>query len=113
MHNINWQDELKVAITVSDNDGKILYMNNKSAKTFAKDGGESLVGKNLKDCHKAGSWEKIVSMIENGETNSYTIEKDGVKKLIYQTPWTTNGTISGIVELSLEIPFEMAHFIRK
>ncbi len=113
MQNINWHDELNVAITVSDTNGEILYMNKKSAVTFAKYGGESLIGKNLKDCHKPESWDKIADMIENGKTNVYTIEKEGVKKLIYQTPWITNGEISGMVELSLEIPFEMAHFIRK
>jgi transcriptional regulator with PAS, ATPase and Fis domain len=113
MHNINWHDDLNVAVTVSDNEGNILYMNNKSSKTFAKYGGESLIGKNLRDCHKPESWKKIAGMIENGETNAYTIEKEGVKKLIYQTPWFTDGKISGMVELSLEIPFEMAHFIRK
>jgi len=113
MQNINWHDELNVAVTVSDTKGEILYMNRKSAGTFAKYGGESLIGKNLKDCHKPESWDKIADMIENGRTNVYTIEKEGVKKLIYQTPWIKDGRVSGMVELSLEIPFEMDHFIRK
>ncbi len=45
-------------------------------------------------------------------TNVYTIEKTGRKKLIYQTPWYRAGEYAGFVELSLEIPWEMAHFIR-
>ena len=44
--------------------------------------------------------------------NVYTIEKNGIKKLIYQSPWFENGEMKGLVELSLEIPFEMPHFIR-
>jgi hypothetical protein len=44
--------------------------------------------------------------------NIYTIEKNGVKKLIYQTPWYQDGQYAGFIELSLEIPFEMPHFIR-
>ena len=40
-------------------------------------------------------------------------EKNGVKKLIYQTPWYENGEFMGLVEFSLEIPFEMPHYIRK
>ncbi len=44
---------------------------------------------------------------------SDAIGKNGVKKLIYQTPWIENGEFRGLVELSLEIPFEMPHFVRK
>jgi len=43
----------------------------------------------------------------------YTIEKKGIKKLIYQAPWYENGEFSGVVELSIPIPFEMPHYIRK
>ncbi len=46
------------------------------------------------------------------EKNVYTIEKKGKKKLIYQAPWFLDGAFGGLVELSLEIPFEMPHFIR-
>jgi hypothetical protein len=44
--------------------------------------------------------------------NVYTIEKNGIKKLIYQSPWFEKGEMKGLVELSLEIPFNMPHFIR-
>jgi hypothetical protein len=46
------------------------------------------------------------------QTNIYTVEKNGVKKLIYQAPWYKGSVYSGFIELSLEIPFEMPHFIR-
>ena len=46
-------------------------------------------------------------------TNAYTIEKAGVKKLIYQAPWFHDGGVfGGLVELSMVIPMEMPHFIR-
>jgi hypothetical protein len=51
-------------------------------------------------------------MMETHEKNVYTIEKKGKKKLIYQAPWFHNGAFGGLVELSLEIPFETPHFIR-
>jgi hypothetical protein len=35
-----------------------------------------------------------------------------VKKLIYQSPIFEDGEYKGIVELSLEIPFDMPHFKR-
>ena len=42
----------------------------------------------------------------------YTIEKNGIKKMIYQTPWYENGEYMGFTELSLVIPMEMKHFKR-
>jgi len=113
MNEINWAGELCVAITVSDTSGKILYLNDKSAATFDKDGGKELVGKNLMDCHLPGSWEKILNIMNSEKVNCYTIEKEGIKKLIYQAPWYDNGKLSGLVELSMVISFTMDHFVRK
>jgi hypothetical protein len=47
-----------------------------------------------------------------GDSNSYTIEKKGVKKLIHQMPWHENGELAGLVEFSLVIPQVMPHFVR-
>ena len=105
-------EKLDGAVIVSDAEGTIIYLNEKAANTFQKDGGRALIGKNLKDCHLDYSNEKIREMMETHEKNVYTIEKKGKKKLIYQAPWFLDGTFGGLVELSLEIPFEMPHFIR-
>lgn len=113
MQNTNWSDSLNIAITVSDREGKILYMNDKSAATFHKYGGAALVGSSLRNCHKPESWSQIMEMIASGSTNVYTIEKEGVRKLICQTPWYTDGKVSGLVELSLVLPEQMPHFVRK
>ncbi|CUQ61167.1 Uncharacterised protein [Dorea longicatena] len=45
--------------------------------------------------------------------NAYTIEKNGVKKMIYQTAWKQDGVVGGLVEISMEIPGEMPHYMRK
>ena len=47
------------------------------------------------------------------EKDALRDRKAGVKKLIYQTPWYENGEFRGLVELSMEIPFEMPHYVRK
>jgi transcriptional regulator with PAS, ATPase and Fis domain len=109
---VNWKDELSVAITVCDTNGTILEMNKKSAESFAKEGGFDLIGKNLFECHLQDSVNKIHELIAEEKTNVYTIEKNGIKKLIYQSPWFNNGKLKGLVELSFEIPFNMPHFIR-
>lgn len=110
---MNYFNELDAAITISDLEGNIIFMNQKAMKTFEKYGGEKLIGQNLKHCHPESAWNKITQMIEAGESNAYTIEKNGVKKIIIQKPWLENDEIKGLAEFSFEIPFEMEHFIRK
>lgn len=100
------------AVTVCDIDAMIIYMNDKACKVFEKYGGKSLIGRSLLECHNEHSKEKIRQFLKTGETNAYTIEKNGVKKLIHQSPWFKEGKIAGLVELSLELPVEMPHFVR-
>ena len=100
------------AITVCDLDGIILALNNEALETFAADGGAALLGTNVLDCHPEPSRSKLKKIMAEGRTNVYTIEKKGVKKLIYQSPWTENKTIRGFFELSLVIPDAMPHFLR-
>lgn len=107
-----WARELGAAITVADADGVILDMNDRAAKVFEKDGGYSLIGRNSLDCHPEPARSKYAEMLKNPRVNAYTIEKNGVKKLVYQAPWSENGKFMGYVELSLEIPFEMPHYVR-
>lgn len=109
----SWIDEFPGAVTVCDEKGIILSMNQKAAETFRDDGGLSLVGKNALDCHPEPSRTKFAEMLKSHQENIYTIEKNGKKKLIYQAPWFKKGVFGGIVELSLEIPMEMPHFIRE
>ena len=109
----DWVKEFPGAVTVCDSQGIILEMNDKAVETFAKDGGRELIGKNLMDCHSAASNKIIEALLTTGATHIYTIEKNGVKKLIHQAPWFENGVQKGLVELSLEAPFVMEHFVRK
>ncbi len=108
----DWIKEFPAAVTVCDKNGIILEMNDKAAKTFEKDGGRNLIGCNLLDCHPEQARSKVEALLAGHEKNVYTIEKNGIKKLIYQSPWYRDGEYAGFVELSLEIPFEMPHFIR-
>ena len=108
----DWSKTLPVAITVCDKNGIILEMNDKSERTFLQPDSPSLIGQNLMNCHPPKAQEKIRQLIATGTTNAYTIEKNGIKKLIYQAPWFENGEVAGLVELSMEIPFEMPHYVR-
>jgi transcriptional regulator with PAS, ATPase and Fis domain len=112
MNEHDWIKEFPAAVTVCDEAGIILEMNDKAAKTFESDGGFELIGTNMLDCHPEPARTKTERLLASREKNVYTIEKNGVKKLIYQSPWFKNGKYAGFVELSLEIPFELLHFIR-
>jgi hypothetical protein len=105
--------ELPFAITVCDTEGIILYMNDRSISTFHKYGGSDIIGTSLFLYHHGPSAVKLRELLDTETKNAYTIEKNGIKKMIYQSPWFSDGKFAGLIELSLEIPMEMAHFIRQ
>lgn len=107
-----WIKDLPVAITVCDAEGTILEMNEKACQVFQKDGGRNLIGKNVLDCHPEAARNKIREMFSTRSANCYTIEKNGVRKMVYQTPWYKDGEYMGIIELLLEIPFDVPHYKR-
>ena len=109
----NWLKEFNGAITLCDEKGTIVYMNDKAIKTFENDGGEKLIGTDILDCHPEPSKTTLKNLMDERKVNAYTIEKNGLKKLIYQSPVFENGIYSGFIEFSLEIPIELPNFIRK
>ena len=53
---------LRAAVTVADQDYRILFMNDLAIEHYATSGGEKLVGTNLLDCHNAKSQAQIREM---------------------------------------------------
>ncbi len=113
MERTHWIKSFPAAIVVCDERGIIVEMNDRAVESFQKDGGERLLGTNVLECHPEPARLKLSEMLRNQSANIYTIEKDGLKKLIYQVPWYREGKYAGIVELSLPIPFEIPHFVRE
>ncbi|MBN2681096.1 MAG: PAS domain S-box protein [Bacteroidales bacterium] len=110
--NLDIFSESDLAITACDKNFIIIYMNEKAKKTFANYGGENLIGRSLLECHPESARKMLKEFMLTGEKNSYTIEKNGIKKIILQRPWFTNSELMGYLEFSFEIPFEMNHFVR-
>ena len=108
----DWVKELPVAITVCDLEAIVLEMNDKAAETFSKQGGKALIGTSLFDCHQPRSCEMIKAMLASGEPNTYTISKNGQKKMIHQQPWYIEGEVAGLVEFSIVLPDDMKHYDR-
>ena len=77
-----WAEEADCAVTVCDTEGVILYMNEKARATYIRHG--NLIGSNLFGCHNERSREIIRRLTAEG----------------------------GSVEISMEIPAEMPHYIR-
>lgn len=98
---------VNIGITICDNEGTIVYMNNCSRSIFGNKTGQSML-----PCHNAHSQEIIHRLLDNVETNVYTIQKGDIKKLIYQTPWYQDDKIAGLVEFSIVLPVEIPHYVR-
>lgn len=107
----DWLREYPGAVTVCDPQGVILYMNKRAVKVLAG-GNDDLIGRSLLDCHPEPARGKLVALLATQGTNSYTIEKNGIKKLIHQAPWYDEGVYAGLIELSIEIPATMPHYLR-
>jgi len=109
----DWVTSFPGAVTVSDLDNKIVYMNDASAKVFESDGGRELIGSDLMACHNERSKALVSGLLVSGGTNVYTIEKKGMRKLIFQSAWRDgSGAVAGLVELSIVLPEGMPHFVR-
>ena len=112
MTGIPWAKEFPGEVTVCDAAGVILEMNDRAAAAFEKQGGRALVGTNLLDCHPEPARTKVLELLASGKVHAYTIEKGGVRKLVYQAPWHENGQYRGLVEISLALPDPLPHFVR-
>ena len=111
MNNFDWAEGMACAVTAADAEGVITYMNRRAREQYKKHG--DLMGKSLYDCHGERAAGIIRRLLAEGGTNAYTIEKNGVRKMIYQTACTgADGRVEGIVEVSMVIPEELPHYVR-
>jgi PAS domain-containing protein len=104
-----WSNEFPGSVVVCDTAGTIVEMNERAVEWFADRGGRGLIGKSVLDVHQEQSQAKIQTMMGTRERNVYTIEKDGTRVLIYQSPWYRDGEFAGLVELGLDVPAEIPH----
>ena len=106
-------EKADVAVTICDKDGTVLDMNQKSRKTFIKPGMPEIIGQNVLDCHPEPARSLLADMLKNPRSNVYTVEKEGVKKLIFQTPWYNGDEYAGFMELSIVLPEIIPNRVRQ
>ena len=108
-----WVESFSGMVSVCDTAGVILAMNAVAIRAFEKQGSATLIGQNALDCHPGKSREQFADLLRDPRVNVYTTEKNGVHKLIYQCPWQRAGQSAGLLEIIVEIPAELPHFIRQ
>ncbi len=107
-----WFEQLPCSMIVCDKNYKILYMNDMAAEFTAEDGGKALVGRSLLDCHPAVARKRLKEVMASGRPNVYTVEKKGVKKMVFHGHWRKSGRVGGIVELVFVLPGSVPHRVR-
>lgn len=103
-----WLDGANMSVTVTNRDGIIIYANaNNEIDNY-----QELLGRDVFECHPEPALSLLREMYSQPRDNTYTIEKNGRKKLIHQTPWYQAGEFAGYIELSFVIPVDMPHHKR-
>jgi PAS domain-containing protein len=113
MSDFNSFNSFPGAVTVCTPEGIIEYMNSAAEILMAKDGGRALIGSNVLDCHPSPAREKLEALIRERRFNTYTSEKNGTKRLVYQFPFFEGDAYSGYGEISFEVPLDIPNFIRE
>ena len=108
---LQWLDGVAVSVVACDTAGVCTYMNERDCQLFAKDGGRALLGRSLVDCHPEPARSRLLDMLRTPHANSYTVEKAG-KKLIHQAPFLRDGVFAGVVEIGIDLPDPLPHFVR-
>ena len=111
VHPVSSLIETVFVIIVCDTEGIILEMNDQAVRRFQDQGGKKLLGSDLLDCHPEPYRTKVKQLMEKQEVNVLSIEKDGIGKLVYQTPWYVDGKYSGFVAIEVVLPSSMKQFI--
>lgn len=107
-----WVPGFPGTITVCDQDGVIIDLNDAAVRQFADRGGRGLIGSLIFDCHPEPARTKLAELFKSRKQNVYTIQHEGRRKLVFQTPWFRDGQYSGYLDMTVEIPQIMPHFDR-
>ncbi|MDH3327924.1 MAG: hypothetical protein OEM01_01690 [Desulfobulbaceae bacterium] len=99
----SWIEEFPSAITVCDDKGIIVAMNETSRLNFSKKGGGALIGSSLFDCHPESANKKIRKMLKEEIPQTYFLENKGRKRLVHQSPWYNNKKFAGLVETIIDL----------
>jgi len=96
---------LRAAMTIADEEYRIVFMNDLSIEHYADWGGEALIGANLLDCHNAESQTMLRQMYARYRAGDLTPTRyhkdkgDGLGRSIIFVPLVVKGQFRGVAEL--------------
>lgn len=96
-------DQDRAAVVICNLKHEIIYMNPAAVKSYAKHGGDKLIGQSLLNCHNAESREKIQKVIDwfaEDESHNiiYTYHNDKQNKDVYMVALRDGGRLIGYYE---------------
>jgi hypothetical protein len=103
-----WDVLAPCAVTVCDENGIVVRMNQPARDMFAQ-GRDILLGREALKCHPGGERDNFREIYQNPRSNCYTVDKPDGRKLVYQAPLYKDGVFSGFVELSFPVPEVIRH----
>jgi hypothetical protein len=98
-------DGVCASLTISDQDFQIIYMNDRALAFYAEDGGATLIGQNLLDCHNAEQTAVIRNAYARYRAGDLTPTRyraqaeDSAPETIVHIPLIVAGQFRGIAEL--------------
>lgn len=96
-------DQDRAAVVICDLKHEIIYMNPAAVESYAKRGGDKLIGRSLLDCHNTESVEQIKKVVEwfaEDESHNivYTFHNEKQNKDVYMVALRDNGSLIGYYE---------------
>jgi transcriptional regulator with PAS, ATPase and Fis domain len=99
----NWYSEVDFPVTLCDKNGFIVAMNQASIKLFEPDGGASLIGKSLLNCHPEPAKSMLTKMLKTKTAHTYIDRTNMGSTLVHETPWYIDGKYMGFVEILINL----------
>jgi len=96
---------LRAVLTVANEDGRIVFLNDLAQEVYGDRGGEALVGTHLDDCHNPASQDKIKQHYARYRAGDFTPTRyheengDGRTECILLIPLVVSGQFRGVAEL--------------
>ena len=96
-------DQDRSSIVICNLKHEIIYMNPAAVSSYAKRGGDKLIGRNVLDCHNPESREKIQQVVEwfaadESHNIVYTFHNEEQNKDVYMVALRDDGELIGYYE---------------